>query len=62
MMERRWLFTSLLLALPLAAQQRAEVGQKVPDCTFPQFLNGDGRQALSEFFGQPVMIDLWGTH
>lgn len=49
-------------ALPLAAQARAEVGQKVPDHTFPAFLNGDGRQALSEFFGQPVMIDVWGTH
>jgi hypothetical protein len=51
-----------LVALPLAAQARAEVGQKIPDHTFPTFLNGDGRQAISEFFGQPVMIDIWGTH
>jgi hypothetical protein len=53
---------SLLLALPLTAQQRANVGEKVPDATFPTFLNGDGRQSLAEFFGQPVMIDIWGTH
>jgi hypothetical protein len=56
------LFAVTLLALPLAAQERASVGQKVPDVTFPTFLNGDGRQQLSEFFGQPVLIDLWGTH
>ena len=56
------LVTSLLLAMPLAAQQRAAVGEKVPEATFPTFLNGDGRQSLSEFFGQPVMIDIWGTN
>lgn len=55
------MFTLAALALPLGAQDRAAVGQKVPDVTFPTFLNGDGRQKLSEFFGQPVMIDLWGT-
>ena len=52
---------ALLVALPLAGQERAAVGQRVPDVTFPQFLNGDGRQKLSEFFGQPVIIDRWGT-
>ncbi|MGK0303757.1 MAG: hypothetical protein ACI89X_004656 [Planctomycetota bacterium] len=52
---------ALLVALPLAAQERATVGQQVPDVSFPQFLNGDGRQKLSEFFGQPVIIDRWGT-
>ena len=56
------MFTVAVLALPLGAQERASVGQKVPDTTFPAFLNGDGRQKLSEFFGQPVMIDIWGTH
>lgn len=61
-MNPRFVFAATLLALPLAAQQRAAVGDKVPDVTFPAFLNGDGRQSLSEFFGQPVMIDLWGTH
>lgn len=50
---------SLVLALPLAAQT---VGEKVADCQFPTFLNGDGRQSLSEFFGQPVLIEVWGTH
>lgn len=56
------LSTTLLLTVPLAAQERAAVGGKVPDATFPRFLNGDGRQKLSEFYGQPVVIDLWGTH
>lgn len=61
MMNPRLSLMSVLLALPLAAQNAA-VGDKVPDCKFPTFLNGDGRQSLSEFFGQPVMIDVWGTH
>ncbi len=61
-MKHAHLLAALLLALPAAAQQRAAVGDKVPDTTFPSFLNGDGRQKLSEFFGQPVMIDIWGTH
>jgi hypothetical protein len=56
------MFTAAALVLPLVAQERAQVGQKVPDATFPTFLNGDGRQKLSEFYGQPVMIDQWGTH
>lgn len=60
-MKLRLIPLALLCALPATAQKRASVGQQVPDVTFPQFLNGDGRQKLSEFFGQPVMIDLWGT-
>lgn len=52
---------SLVLALPLCAQNTA-VGDKVPDTKFPTFLNGDGRQSMAEFFGQPVMIEVWGTH
>ncbi len=61
-MKIPFLFAPLLLTLPMAAQQRASVGEKIPETTFPQFLNGDGRQNLSEFFGQPIMIDIWGTH
>lgn len=49
-----------LLASALAAQS-PNVGDKVADCTFPTFLNGDGRQSLKEFFGQPVLIERWGT-
>lgn len=60
-MRTHGLLLSLLAALPVAAQQRASVGQPVPDVTFPEFLNGDGRQKLSDFLGQPVVIDLWGT-
>lgn len=61
-MNRLFAFAPLLLTLPLAAQQRAGVGEAIPDFTFPRFLNGDGRQSMKEFFGQPVMIDIWGTH
>lgn len=61
-MKHAFLFAAVLSALPLCAQERAKVGEKVPDTTFPSFLNGDGRQKLSDFFGQPVMIDIWGTH
>jgi len=50
-----------LLLLPVAAQQPT-AGAKAADCTFPQFVNGDGRQQLSDFYGQPVVIDQWGTH
>jgi hypothetical protein len=60
-MITRSLFPAVLLALPLAAQEAAAIGQKVADTTFPAFLNGDGRQKLSEFFGQPVLIERWGT-
>jgi len=52
----------LVAALPLAAQQRANVGDKVPDVKFPDFQNSDGRQKLSDFYGQVVMVELWGTH
>lgn len=50
-----------LLAAPLFAQQAAGLGDQVPDFAFPKLLNGDGRQNLAEFFGQPVVIDFWGT-
>ena len=60
-MKRHAMIASLLIALPLTAQERAKVGDKIPDFSFPQFLNGDGRQSIKEFFGQPVMIDRWGT-
>jgi len=61
-MKLRFLPLALLLALPLAAQKRAAVGDQVPEFTFANFLNGDGRQGLGEFFGSPVMIDFWGMH
>ncbi|MEQ1633240.1 MAG: hypothetical protein ABL997_12760 [Planctomycetota bacterium] len=61
-MKRLTLSLLALLVLPLAAQERAKVGDKMPDFSFPQFSNGDGRQNLSDFYGQPVVIDRWGTH
>jgi hypothetical protein len=56
-----------LLALapvePAAAalqEPKATIGQIVPDHTFRAFLaGGDGRQKLSEFRGQPVLIVNW---
>jgi hypothetical protein len=35
--------------------------EKVGDFDFQNLLNGDGRTSLSEFFGQPVLLDWWGT-
>lgn len=61
-MKSHVLLAASLFLLPLAAQKRASVGDQVPDATFPTFLNGDGRQTLADFFGQPVVIDRWGTH
>jgi hypothetical protein len=55
------LIPALLATQPLSAQDRAAVGELVPEVSFPQFLNGDGRQKLSEFYGQPVILDRWGT-
>src|SRR5262245_21739173 len=57
------LLAAIALA-PVAAQQGvvpAKVGEKVPDFEFPPFQNGDGRQSLSEFAGQPVLIVFWSA-
>lgn len=61
-MKLSYLTAALLLALPIAAQKRAAVGEQVPEFSFGQFLNGDGRSSLSDFYGSPVMIDFWGVH
>ena len=53
---------AVLGALPLAAQAPATVGKQVPEFSFPNFHFGDGRQKLSEFYGQPIMIEFWGVH
>jgi len=58
----------LALAVPGAAGRsairqgapKATIGQVVPDFAFRDFLaGGDGRQKLSEFRGQPVLIVNW---
>ncbi len=52
-----------LLALAVVAPaQGPAVGDKVADVTFPTLRNGDGRQRLAEFYGQPVVLDQWGIH
>jgi len=55
------LFAVATFALsPQDAQAKATLGQVVPDHTFPDFVaGGDGRQTLSEFRGQPVLIVNW---
>lgn len=55
-------FAVSCLLLHAALAQAPAVGDKVADATFPPFLNGDGRQSLSEFYGQPIVIDRWGIH
>jgi hypothetical protein len=54
------LIGALFGALPLAAQAPATEAKQ--DFSFPNFFYGDGRQKLSEFFGQPIMIEEWGVH
>ena len=57
------LLSAFLLALPVLAQGgTAKVGDKVPGFSFARFLNGDGRQQLGDFYGQPIAIDFWGVH
>ena len=46
---------------PAQDQQVAQVGDQVAEFTFGPMLNGDGRAKLSEFRGQPILIDFWGT-
>ena len=55
-------FLALLALTVSAATQGPAVGDKVADVTFPTLINGDGRQSLAEFYGQPVVIDQWGIH
>lgn len=54
----------LVLALPAqdSARKVAQVGDQVPEFSFGAMLNGDGRSKLSEFRGQPILLDFWGTH
>ena len=61
-MIKTHLALALFSALPLAAQAPAAVGQQVPEFSFPTFHFGDGRQKLSDFFGQPIMIEFWGVN
>ena len=67
-MSARWacclpLLVPGLVRSPAAAGQeapKASIGQLVADHTFRDFLaGGDGRQKLSEFRGQPVLIVNW---
>ena len=36
--------------------QHADIGEQVANMTFPEFASGDGRQKLSEFAGQTVIV------
>ena len=61
------LFAGLLSAGSATAQDQvrsgpAQVGDKVAEFAFGSMLNGDGRSKLSEFRGQPILLDFWGTH
>src|SRR6185503_15348901 len=65
-MSARWaccfplLVPGLAPATAVQESPKASIGQVVPDYTFRDFLAGsDGRQKLSEFLGQPVLIVNW---
>lgn len=57
------LLITVLASGALSAQQPADVqvGEKVPDHDFGAMLFGDGRTKLSEYIGQPVLLEWWGT-
>jgi hypothetical protein len=45
---------------PAAKLPKTAIGERLPELTFREFLSGeDGRQKLSEFRGQPVLIVNW---
>ena len=54
---------TVLASGALSAQQPADVqvGEKVPDHEFGFIYFGDGRTKLSEYIGQPVLLEWWGT-
>ncbi len=53
-MMRHLTFNLAATAIVLAAQ--TPTPNRLGDMTFPSFANGDGRQKLSEFLGQPVAV------
>jgi hypothetical protein len=55
-----------ILASPSRAQDanppkpaKAALGEQVADYQFPALVGGDGRSKLSDFFGQPVLVEVW---
>lgn len=61
-MKLRFFPALLLLALPLAAQKRAAVGETMSEFSFGKLLENDGRTGLADCYGYPVMVDFWGVH
>ena len=56
-MKKSALIASLLLALPIAAQE-TKVGDKVGNTTVPSFVNSDGRQSLTLEEFSELMVSL----
>jgi hypothetical protein len=52
----------LASAVRVDAQGAVGVGQKVPDRTFTQLLNNDGRMSMDSFRGKVIAVDFWGNH
>jgi hypothetical protein len=61
-MRKHIAIAAMLLALPLAAQKRAAVGETMSEFSFGKLLENDGRTGLADCYGYPVMIDFWGVH
>lgn len=65
-MNRSTIPALALLSLPCIAlaQTASPSPRQAPECKFPPFANGDGRQNLSDFRGHPVLLmtfaGVWG--
>lgn len=60
-----WLGACLILMMPCALPQDeapAKIGERVADQTFRHLTLHDGRQRLSELYGQPVLLAGWRRH
>lgn len=63
-MRSAWLMAGLLLlagAAPALAQDANLVGRDAPELQTREWINSDGRSAISDFKGEVVLIEAWAT-
>jgi hypothetical protein len=54
--------TPLVAAGEDTAPATAAVGQLAPEIQVTDWINGDGRTSISDFRGEVVFLEFWGTH